>query len=86
MNNNIDQLAEEMTQLCQQRMKAHQDDPTLSNYIRAVWNKAQGKVHLLPWDNIRKYSTVAATTFVVISALNGDSQIDGWSCNWWRAS
>ena len=84
MHNQIDQLAEEMTQICQQRIKAHRDDPALSHYMQTVWEKAQGKVLLLPWDDIRKYSTVAVTTFVVLTALSGDARVDGWMRAWAR--
>ena len=84
MNKTIDQLAEEMTELCQQRIKAHWDDPAFSDYIRMVWKSAQNKVSMLPWNDIQKFSTTAVTTFVVISSLSGDGWVEGWTHAWWK--
>ncbi len=83
--NNIDQLAQEMTEYCHSSIQAHQVDSSFSDHIRTLFEKAQCKFYALPWDEIKRIYPVTMTAFIVLGIIAGADDVpDGWARNWMR--
>ena len=81
MEQNIDQIAQEMTGFCYEKMATSHALPVK---LKDAFLRTKGKIFALQLDKLRKHYPIAVTTLVVISLLVGDARGPWWSSRWGR--
>jgi len=81
MEQNINQLTQEMTDFCVQKLTT---ENSLPSELKAAFVRTRGKLLQGQWKELSQYNQKVMTTLVMISLLVGEIDGPWWGAGWTR--